>query len=77
MSEVKKTKKYKVIEVSEIVIEKVVNARDEDEAVEKFDEEVDKDWAVISKVAEWSASEITFIGRVSIGQTIDEKKEND
>ncbi len=54
-------KKYIIIEVSEIVIDKVILADSEDEALEQFTEEVDKDWAVISKVAEWRASVITDI----------------
>ena len=54
-------KKYRIKEVSEIVIDKVILADSEDEALEQFNEEVDKDWAVISKVAEWNASEITDI----------------
>ena len=54
-------KKYIITEVSEIVIDKVVLADSEDEALEKFDEEVNKDWGVIGKVAEWRASEIMDI----------------
>ena len=61
-------KKYRIKEVSEIVIDKVILADSEEEALEQFNEEVDKDWAVISKVAEWNASEITEIKL--------EKKEN-
>ena len=61
-------KKYRIKEVSEIVIDKVILADSEDEALEQFNEEVDNDWAVISKVAEWNASEITDIKL--------EKKEN-
>lgn len=57
-------KKYRITEVSEIVIDKVILADSEDEALEQFNEEVDKDWAVISKVAEWNASEITDIEEV-------------
>ncbi len=54
-------KKYIIIEVNEIIIDKVILADSEDEALEQFTEEVDKDWAVISKVAEWRASVITDI----------------
>ena len=61
-------KKYRIKEVSEIVIDKVILADSEEEALEQFNEEVDKDWAVISKVEEWNASEITEIKL--------EKKEN-
>ena len=57
-------KKYRITEVSEIVIEKVILADSEDEAHEHFDKEVAKDWAVISKVAEWRASEITDIKEI-------------
>ena len=54
-------KKYRITEVSEIVIDKVVLADSEDEALEKFDEEVYKDWETITKVAEWRTGEITDI----------------
>ena len=54
-------KKYRITEVSEILISKVILADSEDEALEQFNEEVDKDWGVISKVAEWRASEIIDI----------------
>ena len=54
-------KKYRIREVSEIVIERVILADSEDKALEQFDKAVNKDWAVISKVAEWNASEIIDI----------------
>ena len=51
-------KKYRITEVSEIVIYKVILADSEDEALEQFNEEVDKDWGVINKVAEWTGSSV-------------------
>ena len=54
-------KKYRITEVSEITITKVISARNKDQALKKFDNKVNKDWAVINKVAEWRTSEIIDI----------------
>ena len=55
-------KKYRIAEVSEILIDKVILADSEDEALEQFNEEVNKDWGFISKVAEWNGrSEVEII----------------
>ena len=54
-------KKYTITEVSEIIIEKVIIADSEDEALEKFDDSINSDWGIIGKVATWKASEIINI----------------
>jgi len=51
-------KKYRITEVSEIIIDKVILADSEDEALEQFNEKADKDWGVISKVAEWNGNSV-------------------
>ena len=53
-----KDKKYRMVEVSEITIEKIILAKNKEEAHKKFAVEVEKDWNKISDYAEWKISEV-------------------